>query len=798
VSFALKALVFGLLPLVAAGAQRATPELARERLAQISGSLEVSGLDSAVEVRRDRWGVPHIYAKTQHDLFFAQGFVAAQDRLFQMEMWRRIGEGKLAEVLGPSFAARDRFARLLRYRGDMNAEWMSYAPDTKAIVTAFVEGVNAYVDRVRDRPPVEFTLLGFLPEHWTAEVPLQRLAALSMTMNADTEVLRAQLVDAIGAERASALWPTVPHRALDPAPGLSFSGISALSLGAYVAATGPVRYPRVVGSNNWVVSGALTTTGKPLLANDPHRYLDNPALRYLTHLVGPGWNVIGAGEPGVPGVAAGHNERIGFGFTIVMMDQQDVYVETLRSCENPPKRCYLHDGSWKPVRQIVDTIRVKGEAPRPVTLEFTQHGPIVGDDAVKDGNGRSRAFALRFVGSEPGTAGYLAQISVNRATDWPSFLAAAERWKLPTENLVYVDVDGNIGWIAAGLMPKRHWSGLLPVPGSGGYEWTGFRAPRELPRSFNPRNGFIVTANHDIRPAGYEIPLSFEFSTPYRAQRVAEVLEEHRSGRRFSVKDFERLQHDELSIPARALVPMLLAAAQRAGVARQWAHRTLGDWDYVMRAEQQAPALFETWRKSLSAAAVRRVTPHETAATMLGESWIDDWPSPEVPLNAFAPATRDSLLLVAMEPALALLRRRLGADSTQWRWGRLHTAEFPHRVGAAYDLPPVERGGNLNTVNSTAGSDYRQQYGATFREILDVADWDRSVATSVPGQSGQPESEFYSNLLPLWSRGEYFPLAFSRAAVERESRYVLWLTPPLPQKGERRLSGRVLRPARSS
>jgi penicillin G amidase len=787
VSSAFKVLLLGMLPFAASGAQTPTPELARERLAQISGTLETPGLDSAVEVRRDRWGVPHIYARTQHDLFFAQGFVAAQDRLFQMEMWRRMGDGKLAEVLGPSLVARDRFARLLRYRGDMEAEWRSYAADTRVIVTAFVAGVNAYIDRVRDRPPVEFTLLGFAPEHWNPEVPLQRLAALSMTLNADTEVLRAQLVEAIGVDRANALVQTIPRRALDPAPGLSFRGVTTSSLGAFAAATGPVPYPRVTGSNNWVVSGALTTTGKPLLANDPHRYLDSPALRYLTHLVGPGWNVIGAGEPGVPGVAAGHNERIGFGFTIVMMDQQDVYVETLGPCPGMPRRrCYLNGGAWKPLRLIIDTIPVKGAAGQIVRLEFTEHGPIVGEDTLEGADGRSRAFALRFVGSEPGTAGYLAQLSVNRATDWASFGAAAERWKLPTENLVYADVDGNIGWIAAGLMPKRHWSGLLPVPGTGGYEWTGFRTPAELPRSFNPPTGYVVTANHDIRPKGYDIPLSFEFSPAHRAQRIAELLDEHRAGRRFGVSDFQRMQHDELSLQARALVPQLIAAAGRAGVAQRWEFTTLRGWDFVMRADLVAPALFETWRRSVSAAAVRLVAQNEVAAAILGESWLDESPTPDGPLAAFSPATRDSLFLTAMARALAVLRERLGADSTGWRWGRLHTAGFPHRLAASYDLAPVERGGNGHTVNSTAGSDYRQQYGASFREILDFADWDRSVATSVPGQSGQPGSEFYSNLLPLWSRGEYFPLVFSRAAVERETRYVLWLTPPLPRQGEHR------------
>src|SRR5207244_4495344 len=246
--------------------------------------------------------------------------------------------------------------------------------------------------------------------------------------------------------------------------------------------------------------------------------------------------------------------------------------------------------------------------------------------------------------------------------DWSSFLSAAARWKLPTENLVYADVEGNIGWIAAGLMPKRSWSGLLPVPGTGGYEWSGFRAVEELPRAFNPPSGYIVTANNDIRPPGYNVPLNFEFATPYRAV---------------------------------------------AG---------------------------------------------------LGDSWIHEWPSPDAPLAMLTAAARDTVMLASMDTAMARMRERMGADSSRWRWGALHTAAFPHKVAAAFDLAPVGRGGDGSTVNSTAGTDYHQTHGASYREILDVADWDRSVATSVPGQSGQPGSEFYGNLLPLWARGEYFPL----------------------------------------
>src|SRR5690349_16117602 len=325
---------------------------AAKRLAQIDGTLTIPGLDSAVEVRRDRWGVPHIYARTQHDLFFAQGFVAAQDRLWQMEMWRRQAEGRLAEVLGTRAVQRDRLARLFRYRGPMDAEWASYGPNAKAIVGAFVGGVNAYIAQVKDRPPIEFTMMGFAPEPWTPDVPLARVTPLSGVSNASTEILRARLVSLVGVKQTEAILPTEPTRALDPVPGLDLTGLDQSALGGYNAAYADIAFQRVEGSNNWVVSGKKTRSGKPILANDPHRAITHPSVRYITHLVAPGWNVIGAGEPASPGVSIGHNEHIAFGLTIVGMDQQDIYLEQASTTSE--------------MRLIVDTINVRGESPREI------------------------------------------------------------------------------------------------------------------------------------------------------------------------------------------------------------------------------------------------------------------------------------------------------------------------------------------------------------------------------------------------------------------------------------------------
>ena len=746
---------------------------ARTRLAKIDGKVAVAGLDSAVEVRRDQWGVPHIYARTVHDLFFAQGFVAAQDRLFQMEMWRRQGEGRLAEVLGKGSVDRDKFARLFKYRGDMGKEWASYAPDSREIVAAFVAGVNGYIAQVHDNPPIEFALLGFKPEPWSLEVPLQRMAALSMTSNALTEVDRANLVNLYGAAKIEALFPLDPVRKLDPVPGLDLRGVGVQSLGAAAQMYAGVGYPRFDGSNNWVISGKRTKSGKPLLANDPHRAITLPSLRYLTHLVGPGWNVIGAGEPALPGVAGGHNERIAFGFTIVGMDQQDVYIEKIGACPGDAgKKCYWTRGAWKPVTVVPDTIPVKGEAGRPTNLEFTEHGPIVNEDLAA-----GRAYVIRFVGTEPGTAGYLAQISVNRATDWKSFKSAAYRWRLPTENLIYADVDGNIGWVAAGLNPIRSWSGLLPVPGDGRFEWKGFLPFADLPQAANPAGGIIATANHNIMPPGYRHQLNYEWATPYRANRIKEVLKTRTD---WSRGDFEKLQHDEFSIPASRLVPVLVAAAKRRSVTTP-ALTSMARWGYTVTKDGAEPLIYNAWIRALGPA-IYGPRLGDKGGRERGRAW--DMPhliqlvrTPDASFGKHPVAARDSIVLTAFDDAMAGLAKEFGADWSAWRYGTIHTASFHHPLSKAFDLRDASRGGDDNTVNVTAGTGWSQTHGASYRGIFDTADWDNSVATNVPGQSGQPGSEYYDNLLPLWESYRYFPLVYSRAAVERETKHLLVLEP---------------------
>ena len=750
---------------------------ARSSVSPIEGTLVLPGLQREVEVLRDTWGIPHIYAQNARDLFMAQGFVAAQDRLWQMEIWRRTGEGKLAEIYGPSALRRDRLARLLLYRGNMEAEWKSYSPDAREIVEAFVAGVNANIASRRQNLPFEFKVMGIAPQPWTPETCITRMTAYAMTRNLSNEVARAQLVREIGLEETLKLWPLDPDARLELPRGLDLSGIDPGIL-TDTAASLPSS-SRDDGSNNWTVAGALTATGKPILANDPHRPINIPSLRYMAHLVAPGWNVIGAGEPSLPGIAVGHNERVAFGFTVVGIDQQDLYVEELNPA-NPLE--YRHKGQWLKMETRQETVMVKGrEKPESLELRFTVHGPVIHEDRAKQ-----RAYALRWVGSEPGSAGYLGSLSLDRATNWKEFLNALERWKVPSENHAYADVEGNIGWQAAGLTPvRKNWLGLLPVPGSGDYEWQGFLSLDQLPRLYNPGHGFVATANHNILPAGYRHSLGYEWAAPWRFRRIDEVL---RSRKGFTIEDFQRLQHDETSLPARLLVPLLRETRPATDQLRDTVQKLLA-WNFALDRGSTEAGIYQfwvarlvpmVWSKRLAAPQLRLMG--SRASQDLAIQWLRN-PSTEVfgndPVNA-----RNRCLLEALESALTDLRARYGPDRGAWNWGNLHHAFFRHglegdeALRSFLDRGPVPRGGDAMTVNNTSpGSNLRQTSGASYRQILDLSDWDRSVAISVPGQSGEPGSPHYDDLLPLWAEGKYHPLAFSRPYVEKVTRHRLILRP---------------------
>lgn len=737
--------------LVAAGACEAPPAsfsgLAEERLPQIDGTLTVPGLSADVEVIRDPWGVPHIYADNLDDLFFAQGFVQAQDRLWQMDMYRRAGEGRLAEILGPEALAHDRAARLLKYRGPWtDEEFNSYHPEGRRILEAFSAGVNAYIDHAEaaGELPVEYELTGLSPARWSIETPLLRIATAMPTGDARRELSLAQDVARVGAEEANRRAQPTPYRELTVPTGVDYSIIDDEVDDVLQDFEGTIVRPPLVppydtwadadasanlgaqesspGSNNWAISGSLTATGQVIVANDPHRGVTNPSLRYMVHLDAPGWSAIGSTEPVLPGVAIGHNGHIAWGLTIVGTDQGDVYVEEVSP--DDPNDVRWNDG-WEPLRIEYDTIAVKGSEPEIVELKFSRHGPIIHEDTENH-----RAFAIRSTMHEPGSTGYLAALRLNVAADCIEFLEALDYWHAPTENMICGDADGNIAWQASALSPRREgWLGRLPVPGTGAYEWNGFRD--DLPRELNPERGWIATANHDIHPEGYDPPLFFKRDGPFeRFARLAGVLSK---GSGFTVQDSRSLQHDAYSISAAAELERFRGWASDDPELERY-RQELVSWDAVFDRDSRAAAIYAQLRRFLPEDVMASKSAHEEA----------------------------------LASALERLRAEQGDDPTEWRWGRTNRSEFPHSLVSAYDIPAVERSGGAGTVAAT---------GATFREIIDFSDIDGSLATNAPGQSGRPGSPFYGNLTQMWADREYFPLSFSRAAVEANARYRLRLLP---------------------
>ena len=765
----LAGVVLGLLLFTAGCSQPSEPgsfdELARRSLAQLGGELDVPGLREPVEVLRDEWGIPHIYAQNVDDLFMAQGYVMAQDRLWQMEMWRRWHEGRLSEIFGPEAFDYDLRTRQMMFRGPWDeSEWTSYHPDGERIFTAHAAGVNAYIEQNRDNLPVEFQLTGVVPDPWTAKTVLLRWAAVGLSSvrgHAISEIQLAMNVDRFGAEEANRRAAPDPWDDLKIPEGLDVSIITQTVLDAMRAGDGDPfaqgrlpalevleRYRHITpavrtaqvssqqiateGSNNWVMSGDRSPTGVPILANDPHRRIEMPALRYFVHLNAPGWNVMGGGEPPFAGVDAGHNERMAWGFTFAGTDMVDVFVEELNLEDRNLVR--WQDG-WEPLRVIREEIGIKGEAPRTVELKFSRHGPVIFEDLE---NGV--AYAVRSVVQDPGTAAYKGSFKMAQAESCADFFERAMYWMIPTHSLICGDVEGNIALQVTGLTPDRDgWNGRLPVPGNGKYEWQGFRS--DLPREFNPARGYITTANNNVHPPGYEgRPVFYHSSRGVATSRITRLHQILGSGKLFSIEDHQAIQLDTYSLRAEADIPAFQGWTSQVPEVER-ARALIAEWDGVLTKESTAAAIYVEWTR-LSDDVAR------DAAT----------PNPQ----------RRALVEEGLERTVAALTEDWGADWSQWRYGRGNQSGLAHMLLPDFDLPAVERPGGFGTINAT---------GANFRRIIDLADLDRSVATNAPGQSAQPGSPFYGNLIDYLGNGEYFPFLFSREAIEERVAHRLTLRP---------------------
>lgn len=761
--------------------------------------VQLLGLQEPVEIIRDQWGINHIYAQNQHDLFYAQGYAAARDRLFQFEIWRRQATGTVAEILGERELKRDIGTRLFKFRGDMNEELNYYHDEGEEIVSAYVDGVNAYIAEAieKNNLPLEFELLGIVPQNWTPEVVISRHQGLLGNITQELNYGRA--VAKIGADDLKELvWfhPKEPQLELDPSIKGELLDDNILELyRAYrrsvrfseedLTATAiadrkkltesellmtsndePAEHYLNLGSNNWIVSGDKTASGHTVMANDPHRSIAVPSLRYMAHLVAPGWNVIGGGEPEIPGISIGHNEFGAWGLTVFRTDGEDLYVYDLN-----PKNLnqYSFKGEWQDMEVIKEAIPLKNSTDTLVELRYTRHGPVTYIDSVNN-----KAYAVRCAWLEPGGAPYLASLRMDQATTWDEFRAACAYSNIPGENMIWAGKDGTIGWQAVGIAPIRNnHSGLVPVPGDGRYEWDGYLPILDKPNMVNPASGYFATANQNVTPEEYQhwSAIGFNWSDPYRGDRVSEVLAQEGP---LTISMMESLQTDYLSIPARTLIPYLEGIDIPEKFARE-ALAKLGDWDFILTPSSVAAAIYVEWENEIRREAVRKFVPDEVRGLFgVQLTRIIEWI--ENPALKFGnPTSRDEFLTGTFTTAISKLTERLGSDMDYWQYGQAKNKHIKlnhalgrivgDSLGDILNVGPAPRGGNATTPGST-GSNYNQSSGASFRLIVDTGDWDSAVGTNTPGQSGDPTSPYYKNLFATWAADEYFPVLYSKEKIQ--------------------------------
>jgi penicillin G amidase len=807
-------------------------------LPRTSGTLVAPGLDATVTVIRDRWGVPHITATTEHDLAFAQGFVTAQDRLFQMEVNRRVAEGRLAEIFGrgpsDSVLDLDRLTRTLDLYAAAQAELGATDGAFRATLSAYADGVNAFVRTHGDKLPLEFTVLGFAPEPWRPVDTLAfgRVEALTLDSTWQVKYSRALLLGHdLSAATVSALFPAYPQASptLLTARGTAAPlepkqlGLNGASLGlvtdggvspavrqafARLSPDPPQRdalartllggIADALGSNDWVVDGTRTASGKPLLANDPHLGISEPATWYQVALRGPRVDVVGFSFPGTPGVIIGHNRDIAWGVTNVGADNADLYMETLDPIGHPGQYEYL--GAWQPLTIRQETVRVRGETrPITITVRATQHGPLL-NDAVSDLAAYTTPVALKWTALQPGYqfSGFYA---LDQATGWASFQAALQHISI-SQNFVYADTAGNIGYQMSGLLPLRSSANdALPVPGNvADYEWRGYVPFSQMPSLFDPPTHVIATANNRIVPDTYPAYVASSWDAGFRSRRIVDQLA---GAGGLTRADYAALQNDVYSIPAATLVPIYAAAGAAAGGDGALAAKMLGAWDDRMTRESGAAALYEVTTGMLARDLFEPVAGKRLygiyrdilESSNMQLAVMDLLATPRAPFfgattDAEAMAKRDAAVARALKEAMAALRESLGSDLSGWHWGALHQAHFAHPLASVsplnlvFGIAPVQRPGDSATVDvggsggfSADPADYGQRTIPSMRQIIDLGNFDNSLWVIPAGESGQPYSLHYADLLPLWDQGRYEAMAYSADFTARLATDVLTLTP---------------------
>ena len=756
----------------------------RQSLPVMEGEIAASGVRAQVEILRDQEGIPHIFAASTEDAVFALGFVHAQDRLWQMEISRRIASGRLSEFLGAAALEPDRLFRTLGIRRVAQANLARYDADARKLLDAYSSGVNAFLATDPVLPP-EFWIFGVKPEPWTPvdSVAWVKMMAWDLGGNWRNELLRAHLAARIPMDRIQQFVPPYPGESPIALPDLrQLYGREERQPAQLSQKSAPDPDSEGRGSNSWVVSGAHTASGKPLLANDPHLGLTAPSVWYLAHLHAPGLETIGATLPGVPGILIGRTDRIAWGFTNTGPDVQDFFLEKLEGSGG-----YITPDGPRSFTTLEETIKVKGAEDERLTVRISRHGPVVSDvmQRALDVTPRGHALALQWTALAEDDLTLQAALKLSQVHDWKSFVEVGRNLHVPQQNVVYADIEGNIGFIAPGRVPMRKpendLKGLAPAPGwDARYDWAGFVPYDALPRVLNPKSGSIVTANQKIVPPDYPYFITSEWEPPYRAQRIEALLERTKKHDR---KSFTAIQGDVLSLGMQALLPHFKRHSS-----------LLGDWDGTMSADRREPLIAVAWWRELTKALYadelgeafryywRPRAPFVSAALDKNPQWCDDVRTRPV-------ESCEELLAGSLERALADLRKRYGDDMTKWRWGEAHYAEHRHRplsrsrlLAPLFDIRAAVPGDSY-TVNvgamefDDAAEPFASRHGPSYRAIYDLADPDASVFIQSAGQSGNVLSPLYRSFTERWARIQYVPMVTNRAKIEASGAQRLVLVP---------------------
>jgi penicillin amidase len=778
---------------------------------QIDGRLTISGLTSKVDIVRDAEAIPHIYAGSTDDAYFALGFVHAQDRLWQLEMNRRIPAGRMAEILGPSALDTDRFLRTLGVRRNAERIFANLSADTRAALESYAKGVNAYLANRPGPLPPEFLLTGApSPEPWQPADSIGWLTMMAWDLSANwsQELLRMRLAQRLSLQQINEFLPPYPG---DPVVKTQDYTRLYRELGgtmqqlSRVAAIAPPSYVEGMGSNNWVVGGALSETGKPLLANDPHLTLSAPSLWYLAHLSAPGLDVIGATLPGLPNVLLGRNQRIAWGFTNTASDIQDLFIERINPAD---KKQYQTPDGWADFQVRNEIIKVKGQPDVTLEVRESRHGPVITGAlpilAKASIDAKNYVIAFSWTALRPDDRSLQAGVKINRAQNWQDFLDAARDLSAPQQNIVYADIDGNIGFIAPARIPIRKaendLKGLAPAPGwDARYDWDGFIPFDDLPRQYNPSPQRVVTANQKIVGPDYPHFLTSEWVLPYRAMRIDQMLD---ATPKHSMNSFAKMQRDHVSLAAQELLPILRKTVPRTDRAKA-ALDALAGWSGEMDVNSAQPLIYNAWMREAS----RRIFADELGEALMKDYWEQrnvhqpmvnvlqnkegqgSWCIDVTKPQTDKPQSCGDVLSVSLDDALADLERRYGKDMSQWRWGSAHVARSEHRPFGKVE--PLDRifdvripaPGDLYTVNSARFNlrdekePFASRHGAGLRALYDLSNLENSRFIHSTGQSGNVLSSLYRNYAQRWVDVAYVPMKTQRAEVEKNKLGTLTLSP---------------------